>query len=619
MTLIRLYSSIPKAYRPRLLLVILLSLGGAIAQGFSVGLLLPVLEYVQAGALPDGGVWSVLKSAFDFLSIPMNLPSLLIGVLLMIFLATVFVYLQRSTSIRLREKFAVQLKGQAFNSFVGADMAYLQSAGRGNLVNILTMETIQAADAMHSFVEFTARCILVSVYVGLLVLISWQISLSGLALVLLGSIMVQLQISRARKLGRAMVDLRNRFQSFVVERLEAVRLVKLNAMEATEQAQFAELAGDLSSHTHRRATSAAQIRLIMDPAIVGGGLLVLYLSVEVLDISLAHLAVFMYVLVRMAPEAVGLNQLFHAMSAGIASIENIYQGLNDSSKRTTVAGGAVPFHGLKREIKLNDMSCAYNHSQPVLQHVNITIHSGKLTAIMGPSGVGKSTLLDLLVRLADPTEGQILLDGTDIREFDLVSLRRQIGMVTQDVMLFSDTVMANLRYGHHGCTETEVNEAARKANAHQFIESLPQGYNTVLGYRGLTLSGGERQRLSLARALVGDPSILLLDEVTNNLDAESQRLIRDSIHDLTIERTVVVATHDSALIELADKVIVLEDMGVGEEGTPKQLLVSGGLFEQYYGYAQKSAGPHTQYRDGGLPSPGVSGATSPIRAGDQAE
>ena len=570
---------------------------------------------MENDAVPEGGRWGLLHSVFDFLAIPINLPSLLLSLLLTISLAQVLIYIQRSQSVLLRERFTAQIRARSFRSFVEADLAHLRKTGRGNLVNMLTMEIEQGANAILALAEMTARFTMAAAYVGLLFLISWQVSFAGLGIILLASLLIHYQIRRAEKLSVTLVNLRNRFHNFVVERLEATALIKLYAKEKDEEDDFRELANHLAAFTHRRAASRAQIRLIMDPAIIGGGLLVLYLGTSVFNVSLVQLAVFLYALVKLAPEAMGLNQLWHTVAGSIVSLEQVLQALKDSSERATVAGGTVQFHGLEREITLTNVSYAYNHSQPVLQHVNLVIPKGKLTALIGPSGVGKSTLLDLLVRLSQPTKGRILLDGVDINEFEGVSLHRQIGMVTQDVLLFSDTVMANLRYGCSNSTEKQAHESAKKANAHQFIENLSQGYNTILGYRGLTLSGGERQRLSLARALVGDPSILLLDEVTNNLDAESQRLIRESILDVTKERTVVVATHDSRLIELADKVVVLEDMGVAEQGTPHELSVGGGIFKRYYEYFQKSDDFSTKQRDSGIADHDNIGEPSTRKAG----
>ena len=589
MIFFRILAAVPQGFRRRFAGVLVLSLGAAVAQGISIGFLLPVLQFVEDDTLPQGGVWRGLHGLYDTLGVTMNLPSLLVGVLVMIIVAQVLIYFERSQAIKIREKFTVYLRQETFKSYVGADIAYLQSAGRGNMVNALTTETVKAAEAIHSLIEFTARCLLIAVYVGVLLLISWQTYLGGMAIVVVASLLVQYQIRKATKLGNTLVELRNQFQTIVVERLEGARLVKLTAKEDQEQAHFQKVSSGLSTFAHRLATNRAQIRLIMEPTIVGGGLLVLYLSVEFLNISLAQLAIFMYILVRLAPEALNLNTLWQGIAAGEASLKSVQYSLRESGDSTTIYNGSKPFMGLNSGITFENVSCSYDHSQPVLQHIDMTIPQGKLTVIMGPSGVGKSTLLDLLVRLGDPTEGRILLDNTDLKEFDLNSLRPYIGMASQDVMLFSETIMANLKYGHPDVIDEQVVEAAHKANALQFIRALPEGFNTILGHRGLTLSGGERQRLALARALVGDPELLLLDEVTNNLDSESRQLIHTTIREAAKDRTVVVSTHDLALIELADKVVVLEEGKVVEEGTPQQLSGGGGLFQRYLSYVQSNS------------------------------
>ena len=548
----------------------------------SIGLLLPVLQFVEHDELPDEGMWSVLRGAFDLFRVPLNLASLLVGVLMLIVLAQLLVYLRTSETARLATRYTAQLQVRTFRSFLGAKMAFLQRAERGNLVNTLTMEANQAADSILAFVDFSARAMTVGVYVALLVLISLNISLLGLGLVLLGTVLVQFQIAHARRLGRMLVDMRDRYQGFVVERMEGMRQVKLSAMESAEEAVFQEHAEGLARGLHHRSASRAKIRLIMEPVIVGGGLLVVYLSVEVLNASLVELALFLYVLIRLGPEAMAMNTLYHSMSTTVASLESVASGMR-RSEEDTVLSGVRPFDKVEREIRVEGVSYEYEAGHPVLRKVSFSLQRGELTAIIGPSGVGKSSLLDLLVRLADPTEGHILIDTVDLKEFDLTSLRRRTGVVSQDVVLFTETVMANLRYGHPEATDAEVYEAARKANAFEFVTGLPQGFDTVLGHRGLTISGGERQRLSMARALVGNPVILILDEVTNNLDAESSRLIRESIQVAAKETTVVMSTHDFSLIGMADKIVVMEEGQIMEEGHPDQLAAAGGPFWRFYG------------------------------------
>ncbi|MFQ5874715.1 MAG: ABC transporter transmembrane domain-containing protein, partial [Dehalococcoidia bacterium] len=293
-TLLRAYFSMESSSRKKVAWVILLSLGSALSQGLSVGLLLPVLEFVEKGGLPqDGGLqWRLLELVFRAVPVPLNLPSLLLAVLVMIALAQLLLYLQRAQTARLREEFAADLRRQAFGAFMKADIAYLQTTDRGSLVNGLTEEVNRAAIAIYSFVDFLARFMLVAMFAGLLLAISWQTSLAGLAVVALGSLLVQRQIRRSRKLGQEVVDYHNQLHGFVVERLEGAREVKLNAAEPREQSRFQKLADSLAGVMYHYAKSAAQIRLIMEPAVTGGGLLILYIGVAVFSISLAQLAVF---------------------------------------------------------------------------------------------------------------------------------------------------------------------------------------------------------------------------------------------------------------------------------------------------------------------------------------
>ena len=581
--LVRAYFSMEGASRRKVAWILVISLGSAVSQGVSIGLLLPLLQYIQNDGLPQGGGthWRILESVYQVVGLSVNLGSLLVSVLILITLAQALLYLQRIYTNRLREDFVADLRRKAFGSFINADVGFLQNTNRGTLVNAMTEETERSGLAIFSYVDLVSRVMLVMIYAGVLLSISWQTSLAGLGVILAGSLLTQFQIVRSRRLGKEVVDLNNQLHGFAVERFDGAREIKLNNAEDREQLSFRGLTGGLATVLSRYHKSAAQIRLILEPVITGGGLLIVFIGVVGFDVSLAQLAVFMYVLVRMAPEALQLNQHRHVLAAYMNSFDNVQRLMREASQRTTIVGGTRPFLGVEEGIALSGLSFSYNPSNPVLEDVSVTIPASKLTAIVGPSGAGKSTFLDLIGRLVDPSEGAILMDGVDVKEFDLPSLRKGIGVVSQDLLMFSDTVMMNIRYSYPEATDEEVYEAARRANADRFIDHLPKGYDTVLGHRGLTLSGGERQRLALARALLGDPSILLLDEVTSNLDAESERLIQNSIFYEAKDRTVIVVAHRLSMVERADKVIVLENGRVVEEGRPEDLSRGGGLFQYY--------------------------------------
>ena len=391
-----------------------------------------------------------------------------------------------------------------------------------------------------------------------------------------------------RKMRRATLDgqvAMGELTSLLEETVGGMRVVKAFGMEGYEQGRFRNFTADFLLHQMRafrvHALSFPIMELLAGFGIAG---VLLYGGLRVAsgETTPGTLISFLAALLMLYEPVKRLSRANNEIQQGMAAAERIFEVLDEP-----VAIEDAPEAGeLKRfgdSIRFEQVSLQYpGTTRPVLHSIDLTVKAGEVVALVGRSGAGKTTLANLVPRFMDPSGGRVLIDGVDLRELTQASLRRQIALVTQEVVLFNDTVLSNIAYGLEGIDQARVEEVARAANAHDFISKLPQGYETLVGERGVILSGGQRQRLSLARALLKDAPILILDEATSSLDTESERLVQQAIDRLMEGRTVIVIAHRLSTIRHADRIVVLDQGGIAQSGRHEELLAQGGLYAELY-------------------------------------
>lgn len=590
--LIKTIRRLPSVSLRRVAVIMMLAIGFALAQGASISLLLPVLNLLEDADSAGGSgiLWKITDWVISGIGLPYTLPAMSAAVLTMVLLAQVLNYGHHYMAVRTAEGFGANLRYEVFRALMHADIQFHYSHRPGDFLSALNQEANRAAGALMAIMELVVRSLVMTMYVALLVLISWETSMIAIGAIILVSLISQLWLRGSSATGRSMTGLWERVLGFGPERIHAVREVKLSGREKIESDQFKSLVDRLAVVSARLAYRMTQIRLVVEPALIGTGLLIIYAGTEFFDLALVEVGVLIYALIRITPEARALNNARYQIAAHLGSMRGLFNLIEDAQQRSEVMEVGLdaisaerrPLHGLSKSIVCEKVSFSYESGFRVLTDIDLAVEVGRTTAIVGPSGAGKSTVLALLVRLLTPTSGQILIDGTNIEEFDLASLRRGVALVSQDAALFNETVRENIRLGRPEATHEEVETVARLANADGFIRELSHGYETYVGDRGVMLSTGQRQRIALARALLLDPSVLLLDEITSAQDPESEKAIQEAIWRAKSGRTVLIVTHRLSSIQGVDRVLVLENGQIVEDGAPEDLLQSNGLFRHYY-------------------------------------
>jgi ATP-binding cassette, subfamily B, bacterial MsbA len=597
-----------KPHMPVVVAAVVATFVFALLDALTYLLLIPFMQALFiGGGIPGAGSSNKVQHLLDatvYRWVDMNGdPLVAVGriiVIMMILLVVknVFFFARAYLVARAEQGVNRDLRNRVYDHLLELDLAFFGRVRMGQIVSRLTTEveqlrtlvTSELSKMLSAFFEFGTA-------VWWMVFLSWQLTLTAFVVIPGAMVIWGPFLKRLRRGDRRVVNLGGEVNAHIQETLAGIRLVKASSAEDRERARFHNLNADYFRsflRTEKLRSLAAPMTELMAAV---GTVAILWVGARQVvhgGLSGAEFVGFLGLSLKLFAPVKNVAKFPATAQPGLVAAERVFEFL-DAPVEIRDRPGALPFPGLVHEITFEDVCFAYRPGEPVLEDVSFAVPRGTVVALVGPSGAGKSTLVDLLGRFFEVDHGRIAIDGVDVRDIRIADLRGRLGIVSQETVLFHDTVRANIAYGRPDATEGEIVVAARAANAHDFVALMPKGYDTVVGERGTELSGGQRQRIAIARAILRDPPILIFDEATSALDTESERLVQTAIERLLQGRTVFVIAHRLSTVQRADQILVVSGGRIVERGDHATLLAGEGLYRRLY---------ELQFEDSpGLPTP----------------
>ncbi len=571
---------------------VIFSWSGAIFNGLGAAILIPFLVVLLGESQEQ--ITSInqplvkrLFSLFDGFEGEQKIFIMLLCIVLVIFLKNATNYFGGLLSSYYAKYLTKRIRLEGIKILLEVSIDYYAKHRIGDIITVLNRESGRTAGAIKGFINLGIVCINILTFIYFLLLISWQLTLATTVLLGVVSFLNQYIVRISKQFGKKLSEQSRKYSHKTLEILMGIRLIKL---VANEEAEYQNITGLIEKFEQIQLQSQ-EISSLVGPINEMSGILTIialvficrYLFTNNIQDFAPVLLTYLVVLFRLLPFIGRLNSLRTQLANNIVSV-NIILDFLDKKTKLFLESGKIEFQQVTSEIVFNQVSFAYPDSNKlVLQDINLVIPQGKTVALVGASGAGKSTIADLLPRFYDPTKGEILINGINMKEYDIKSIRKAMGVVSQDSFSFNNTVRYNITYGLKNVEEAALIEAAKRANAYEFIMELPQEFDTNIGERGVMLSGGQRQRVAIARALLRNPDILILDEATSALDTVSEKLVQEAIEELCSNRTTLVIAHRLSTIQQADRIVVLDQGKIVETGTHDELLnKEGGYYTRLY-------------------------------------